>query len=558
MTKEQLREEAFKTVEALPDQPPADTVGILIDRGLLKEERLLYQIEYVSDGPEWVFDTPTFPKRKMIRVTCTDCGRSAYFEYYKDPNKTHYGFINDNGEKINEGNDTICPFCGAEVRAIRATSFRGTLTIGECAYPVTLHNVNGHLCVLEWCVAKHTDRDGNVRYKTYKNEAIIVVRDKLFRAVGWFNNMGYLTRLAGWEPRCCYSEHIVGVKANCVMPVNKDAVYGSDAANSAIDEYLTGEAHDDYYYPGFYLKLWLKYPNVENLVRSGLSAIVGDVLDDCTVEGGYYYNVNYSLNIEQTKTFIDWKKKKPHEMLRVEKEEIPTLKKIGIYKLPIYSLARAQHERPDVDTLIKLDKNEAGRAYWLAKEYNISAVRMINYLIKGNNAKMLSDYWGMLQYVYGEIPESMRFPKDLKQQHDRVMKLKQEKGDELTNKNIENRAKRLKWAIYAADGLMIVLPKSQKDFIREGKKLNHCVARYAKTHAEGTTTILFVRREEKPNEPFYTLEYNGKEIVQDHGKNNKLQTPEVLAFEAKWLSYIKGGLNNGKRSTDNTKQRAGA
>ncbi len=559
MTREALREEAEQVAEMLPDQPPEDTLATCLNRGMLGEERLLYQIEYVSDGPEWVFDTPTFPKRKMVRVTCTDCGHTDYFEYYKHDSWNSYGFIDYNNERIKNGNDTLCPFCGAEVKALRATSFHGTVRIGDDAYPVTLHNVNGHLCVVEWCVEKHTDRYGNVDYRTYKNEAIMVVGDKLFRAVGWFNNMGSLIRLFKWEFRVNYRENIVNVNSKCVMPIDKEAVFNSNGAKSAIDEYLTSEINGETYYPGFYLKLWLEYPQIENLIRGGLSGIVNDVIDDCTVQDSYYYNYNvyYKLNVKQTETFIDWKKKKPHEMLRVEKEEIPTLKKIGLYRLPIYSLARAQHEHPDTDILLSIDAKEAGRAYWLAKEYNVSAVRMINYLHKGNNAKMLSDYWGMLQYVYGEIPESMRFPKDLKQQHDKVMKLKAEKGDELTNKNIENRMKRLSWAIYAADGLMIVLPKSQKDFIREGKKLNHCVARYAKKHAEGETTILFVRREKKPNEPFYTLEYDGKEIVQDHGKNNKLQTPEVLAFEAKWLSYIKGGLNNGKR-INTSKARTGA
>ena len=559
MKREQLRDEAEWTAAMLPDQPPAGTLETLLDRGMLSEERLLYQIEYVGDGPEWVFDTPTFPKKKMVSVTCTDCGHTGYFDYHKRADLKTYGFINYNGECINDGNDTLCPFCGAEVKALRATSFNGTARIGDAAYPVTLHNVNGHLCVCEWCYEKNTDRFGNVHYTTSKNEAVMVIGDKLFRAAGWYSYYWNFKRAERWEIKTNYDEHIVEVKAENIMPVDKEAVYGSNAANSAIDEYLGSVKSGEKRFPGCYLTLWLKYPHIENLVRSGLSGIVNDVIDDCTVQTGYYYSVNYKLIVKQTATFIDWKKKKPHEMLHVEKEELPALSKIGIYRLPIYALARAQHERPDIDSLVKLDKNEAGRAYWLAKEQNISAVRIINYLLKGNKAGMLSDYWGMLLYVYGEIPESMRFPKDLKAQHDRVMKLKEEKGDELTNKNIEIRAKRLTWAIYAADGLMIVLPKSQKDFIKEGKKLNHCVARYAKTHAEGATTILFVRRKEKPNEPFYTLEYNGKEIVQDHGKNNKLQTPEVLAFEQKWLSYIRGGLNNGKHvDRDKTRTSAGA
>ena len=105
---------------------------------------------------------------------------------------------------------------------------------------------------------------------------------------------------------------------------------------------------------------------------------------------------------------------------------------------------------------------------------------------------------------------------------------------------------------------MIRPAKSTNELMKEGKELCHCVASYAKSVAQGTTNILFIRKIDEPDKPFYTLEFKSGKILQNRGYKNKLQTPEVLAFEAKWLLYIKGGLNNGKRNNDKSEQRAGA
>ena len=88
-------------------------------------------------------------------------------------------------------------------------------------------------------------------------------------------------------------------------------------------------------------------------------------------------------------------------------------------------------------------------------------------------------------------------------------------------------------------GLCIRPARSVAELVKEGKELSHCVASYAGHVAAGDTSILFVRKIEAPDVPYYTLEWKGKKIVQDHGKGNKLQTPDVLAFEKKWLDHVK-------------------
>ena len=52
----------------------------------------------------------------------------------------------------------------------------------------------------------------------------------------------------------------------------------------------------------------------------------------------------------------------------------------------------------------------------------------------------------------------------------------------------------------------------------------------------GTTTILFLRRTEQPDTPFYTIEVSGGRIIQIHGFGNKWigNDPEAAKFAYKW------------------------
>ena len=91
----------------------------------------------------------------------------------------------------------------------------------------------------------------------------------------------------------------------------------------------------------------------------------------------------------------------------------------------------------------------------------------------------------------------------------------------------------------------------------EGKALKHCVGGYAARHMTGATTILFLRRRDRPHTPLATIEMNGNRIVQVHGYRNEIEpcaeNPErVSARELyknvldPWLKWLKGGSKREK------------
>lgn len=74
------------------------------------------------------------------------------------------------------------------------------------------------------------------------------------------------------------------------------------------------------------------------------------------------------------------------------------------------------------------------------------------------------------------------------------------------------------------------------------------MATYAKRHAGGETAIFFIRRASQPEKPFFTLELDEKRlnVRQNRGLRNCARTPEVQAFEEKWLEWVRAGAPRGR------------
>lgn len=68
----------------------------------------------------------------------------------------------------------------------------------------------------------------------------------------------------------------------------------------------------------------------------------------------------------------------------------------------------------------------------------------------------------------------------------------------------------------------------------EGNALHHCVGSYANRVAKKECVILFLRRTEELEKPFYTVEVRNRKVVQVQGMGHCDPTPEVEAFMAQW------------------------
>ncbi|MGX2947009.1 PcfJ domain-containing protein [Enterococcus alishanensis] len=180
----------------------------------------------------------------------------------------------------------------------------------------------------------------------------------------------------------------------------------------------------------------------------------------------------------------------------------------------------------------------------------LKLIRFQNWLIKQQKSfKYYLDYLSLVDDL--EIPkdsELVLMPRNLQKKHDECVDtlnyLKEQKRlEELKEeqKALEKRLKATKRYELTLDDYSFIVPHSLKEIMNEGKSLGHCVgsSTYLKAHSKGKSTIIFIRRADKPEEPYFTMEYSNKQIKQIQGKRNREEIPkEVRRTANKWLEKV--------------------
>ena len=137
---------------------------------------------------------------------------------------------------------------------------------------------------------------------------------------------------------------------------------------------------------------------------------------------------------------------------------------------------------------------------------------------------------------------STLYPKDLIRAHNNAIKQVELCKNEELDKKIRARAKIVNKFSFQ-DGEFITIPAtSSAELIAEGKTLHHCVGMYVDRYANGLTNIIFIRKINALDRPFFTMEVNNKnEIVQVRGNHNMPSTPDVTAFVSAFKNKVLQG-----------------
>lgn len=561
------------TVSELPNRPPDDIYETMERYGTLDGDALIYQVG-------WEKDVLTGLKHKAVKVTCTACGKTYYLEYMPIESGCHYGCSSSYGFVLPHGNELmyhgqscLCPECGACCEVAHVSRFRyfGSLWVISSGICLTAHCVGKHLCLLSWRIYKCCDKEGNIKYRAEKYEGVMIVGGKPIRLAGHMKNIGgYDYELARWETRKKYSIEVSEFNITEIFPFDSDEIAKTDSANCAIEDFVkkgTFSAAKVFQY----IKLWCKYPNVENLVRNGFSDFVNSYIEMGETTGGYQ-NYSRGFNLRKVAKHINWKEARPHLMLGIEKEDIPLIRKYSANKVLLYGYARRVDKvKLSAEFLNSLTEYNAKKCIEFLNEkfkgFEPKFLRTFNYIEK-QRAKQkqsnlidfayLRDYWNALYKVYGSLDKNLLYPSDLKVAHDRTIMLVREKENEALSKKINKVTE--KYVAYSFEdkktGLLIIPCRSHSELLKEGELLHHCVATYANSVAEGRTCIFFIRKITEPDIPFFTLELKNNHVIQNRGYKNCDRTPEVIVFEKKWLKFIKGVMKNGKSNNSSAAARS--
>lgn len=160
------------------------------------------------------------------------------------------------------------------------------------------------------------------------------------------------------------------------------------------------------------------------------------------------------------------------------------------------------------------------------------------------------DYTGwLLEMGYDMRNEFNIYPRNFVEKHDEMAKAYQKFKDKQHREDIKKFNLLLKQMRkdlkednplnLQVRGLFIRLPYRAEELKTEGEILHHCVGTYIDRVMKGETTIFFIRRIEKPEEPFYTLEWKNHKIAQCRGSHNCDMTPEVKAFTMLFAEQMK-------------------
>lgn len=190
----------------------------------------------------------------------------------------------------------------------------------------------------------------------------------------------------------------------------------------------------------------------------------------------------------------------------------------------------------------------------------MSPEQVVNYLERqkaqcGKSYSLLLDEWQdtlrMAKQLKMDVKDEIVYrPRDLIAAHDRLVQRINEKAAKDLEREYEKKfhglgrvCKTLKKYEWSDGEYSIIAPTRAADVIAEGKCLNHCVTneRYFERMAKEESYILFLRRADKPDVPWYTLEVEpGGVIRQKRTKFNRQEKDleQAKEFLKKWQQEI--------------------
>ena len=532
-------------ITMLPEEPPEELFETIINTPDFLIGGLVSQNAKLTDPLTGI-------KKEKIKVVCSKCKEV----FYADEVIPHCVYSYANGWQFGEltaqyGKTVACPCCGEQAVVLKSENFYGKDREIVSQRHFSAHAIEGRLVLVEWRFSKKVTRKAENGYEARISTAYVLERKKMNLFQAYWG--GGLKKRANCYDNSGDIEKIFGLTA--------ELLEGTTAGNSKLDIFMKSKGPK---YPVSYLRLWQKQPNVENIVMQGCGYLLCDLMNVATERSnkGRYYGRDFSPEhrpipkIEE----IDWKQARPSKMLALSPEEFRMCirMKWDARFLMAYRTIKEQGVKlteDDVKLCRKLKVDELEKI--LKNEFPV--MKTVRYLLRqqrkypkdnSRDVTSLKDYWQMaVKAKFDLSAESVRWPQRLQSAHEQAMlQQKFEEEKELISK-FQSRFRQLMKLGWEKDGILIRPAKSQSELKLEGTYLHHCVAGYAKRHADGQTAIFFIRRASEPDVPWFTLELDEDTLTvrQNRGKHNCARTDEITAFENMWLAEIKARKNKKKR-----------
>lgn len=492
-----------------------------------------------------------------------------------------------------------CPLCGRMVivKELRYTGGRDNLSRYRRA--VVLRWYRGALWARAYDCAKHYSRDKGYSLTGEPRSELVGVycfKPGLAEATTryWWGNYPFTSIQRQDGPLVKGHWNIHGpFNANAEYGIGYDVIGMDQLQKSPFRYCMAEEAERKTEKFLQFLTACCFYPRqIEMLMKAGMS----DVVMDFTERGVKHAAVinwdepkmPFKLNRQDMKTFLGTsrdirimelhKRLKGHaslaecaEWMSMDLNVHRTAKAAKKWNIPLEKLIRYLHGNVGCARYGGMSSMDAALRYW---EDYLTAAEAMGYLLHRENVLLPRNLGAshdeatkkhqakLERERAAQRREWERRQKAEQAERDRQARLAEEKYE-------ERRLALEKKYGFAMDGYVIRAPMSKDEVLDEGRKLQHCVGGYADRHIQGKTTILFMRKAKKPNEPWLTIEMNGNKLVQIHGfKNEGIHTTKgriapdprevYREFLDAWLEWMEKGSRRDKKGNPKSPRKKGA
>lgn len=292
-----------------------------------------------------------------------------------------------------------------------------------------------------------------------------------------------------------------------------------------------------------YLWQYIRHPFLEYMVKIKLYRMTEDMI------GPYFNYYLYNLNEGEQRL---------HHVLGVEKKDMPYLQEIdmSLYQLGVFQKLKklGQCLPPKIFLQFCEDYSCCMDDVLAILKYTTfdKADRYIqNFLPEGKDRKLIVHIWLDYLHFSEELGRDMKdrsvlFPADLINAHDKASAEVQKQRDAEEKRKLvaQNRISKKLFRRYHAkyfwtDGTYSVIPpKELFDIKEEGRTLHHCVGTYIPKVLEGSSIILFVRKNNALDKPLYTMEIVNGEIRQCRGYRNHDLPEDAKVFVERYKDEV--------------------
>ena len=275
-----------------------------------------------------------------------------------------------------------------------------------------------------------------------------------------------------------------------------------------------------------YLAVYNVYPFIEKIVKVGWTGLAESAIEEALMprspdfnEKGNTLNEVLKLPKPLVKFLSEWTGDRPQKNnlneLRLFYEMDPNVTVEDLRWCSEYRVYSSML-REIIETL--------GISVHQACEY-LERVRVSQCFVPSGAVTEWRDYLKACQTIDVDLTDkTVRYPSSLKREHDRaVFKQKiimDEKKERMFGEICRDYGDKY---TFSDEKYQIIVPHSMQDLFEEGRKLNHCVGQYADRVVDGCSCICFIRKKEKPDLPYFTVEIfpSQDRITQIHGLSNR-------------------------------------